>query len=175
MLALRMSSGRTLEVTTFDARLDERLGRGTARMRAVADALPPQLQQPRFQAVLFGMVALVGLLLAATGLYAVAAFDVARRRFELAVRLSLGATAADIRRLVVRDTARPVLVGAVGGIVATWWSAQFLERFVFEIRVRDPWTYGVVVAVLITTAILAAWVPACLAGRTDPASVLRTA
>jgi ABC-type lipoprotein release transport system permease subunit len=100
---------------------------------------------------------------------------VARRRFELAVRLSLGATSADIRRLVVRDTVRPVVFGVVAGIVAAWWAAQFLEAFVLEVRLRDPWTYGLVVTVLITTAVLAAWAPARLAGRTDPSSVLRGA
>lgn len=175
VLALRVAPERMLEVTTLDARLDERLGRGTVRMREVAEALPPQLQRPRFQAVLFGTVAVVALVLAATGLYAVAAFNVARRRFELAVRLSLGATSADIRRLVVRDTVRPVVFGVVAGIVAAWWAAQFLEAFVLEVRLRDPWTYGLVVTVLITTAVLAAWAPARLAGRTDPSSVLRGA
>jgi hypothetical protein len=172
-VAVRVAPGRELDVQALDARLDQRFGTDLVMARAVADALPPHLQRPRFQAVLFGSVAIIGLLVAAVGLYAVAAFDVARRRFELGVRLSLGATASDIRRLVIRGALRPVVAGSAAGLVATWWAAQFLQAFVFEVDARDPWTYGLVALVLVATAVVAAWIPARRAARTDPSVVLR--
>jgi hypothetical protein len=106
-VALRMAPGHTPNAMALDAWLDERLGRQFARVEAVADLVTPHLQRPRFQAFLFGSFALIALCLAAVGLYAVAAFDVARRRYEIGVRLTMGATGGDIRRLVIR--------GAVGG------------------------------------------------------------
>jgi hypothetical protein len=172
-VAVRVAPGRDLDIQALNARLDRRFGSDLVMARAVADALPPFLQRPRFQAVLFGSVAVIGLLLAAVGLYAVAAFDVARRRFELGVRLSLGATASDIRRLVIRGALRPVVAGSAAGLVATWWAAQFLQAFVFEVDARDPWTYGLVALVLVATAVVAAWIPARRAARTDPSVVLR--
>src|SRR5690606_3070010 len=111
--------------------------------------------------------------LAVTGLYAVAAFDVARRRFELGVRLTLGATRDDVRGLILRGVVQPVIVGTVLGLAAAWWLAQFLQAFVFEVDARDPWTATLVAAMLVLTAVLAGWLPARRAARTDPAIVLR--
>ena len=132
-----------------------------------------QMQQPRFQALLFGSVAVIGLLLAAVGLYAVAAFDVARRRQEMGIRLALGATAGDLRHLVIGAALRPVAIGTVAGLIGAWWTARFLQAFVFEVDVRNPWTFGVVAVVLAVTAVLAVWRPAQRAAKTDPTTVLR--
>jgi putative ABC transport system permease protein len=176
--AIRMAPGRQLDVPEVDARLQARLDdtpRGNRlRLSAVAGFLPPHLQTPRFQAFLFGAIALIGLLLTAVGLYAVAAFDVAQRRFELGVRLTMGATAADIRQLVIRRALRPVLIGSAAGLVATWWAARYIQGFLFEVDAHDPWTLGLVALVLIITAVVAVWLPARRAARTDPTAVLRT-
>ena len=140
---------------------------------AVTDELAPWLEHPRFQAVLFGSLALIALVLAAIGLYALAAFDAARRRHETGVRLALGATRRDIRRGVIGGAVRPVLAGAAAGVIAAWWAAQFLQAYLFEVDARDPWTLAFVAGTLLLTAIVAAWLPARRAARTDPASVLR--
>ena len=173
-VAVRMAPGSTLDAAVLTARLNEQFSPATARASLVIDALSPNLQQPRFQALLFGSVALIGLLLAAIGLYAVTAFDVARRRAELGIRLSLGARASDLRSLVIRGALRPVLVGTSAGLIGAWWAASLLQGFVFEVNVRSPWTYAGVTLVLVITAVIAAWRPAQKAARTDPASVLRT-
>jgi ABC-type antimicrobial peptide transport system permease subunit len=131
------------------------------------------MQQPRFQALLFGSVAVIGLLLAAVGLYAVAAFDVARRRHEMGIRLALGATGRDLRQLIIGAALRPVAIGTVAGLMGAWWTARFLQAFVFDVDARNPWTYAVVALVLVGTAMLAAWRPAQRAAKTDPTTVLR--
>ena len=173
-MAIRMTAGLSLDAIALDARLDEQLSPNNVPVRPVATALDLQMQQPRFQALLFGSVAVIGLVLAAIGLYAVAAFDVARRRHEMGIRLSLGATAADLRRLVLASALRPVVIGAAAGLIGAWWAAQFLQAFVFEVDGRSPITYVLVALVLIVTAVFAAWRPAQRAARTDPTTVLRS-
>ena len=113
------------------------------------------------------------MVLSAVGLYAVASFEVSRRRYEMGVRAALGATARDLRRIIVSDACRAVAAGAACGLVVAWWALQYLQAQLFEVDARDPGTLALVVAVLLVTAILAAWLPAHRAGRTDPAVVLR--
>jgi ABC-type antimicrobial peptide transport system permease subunit len=99
--------------------------------------------------------------------------DAVQRRHETGVRMAMGATGTDIRRAVIGGALRPVVAGAAAGLVVTWWAAQYLQSFLFEVDARDPWTYALVALVLVATAVVAAWVPARHAARTDPASVLR--
>jgi predicted permease len=131
------------------------------------------LEQPRAQAIIFGAFAAVGLLLAALGLFAVASFDVALRRPEMGLRMALGATAADVRRLVIGGALRPVAIGIALGLAVAYWAARFAETLVHQTDVRDPWTLAVVSLVLLASAMLAAWLPARRAARTDPVTVLR--
>jgi ABC-type antimicrobial peptide transport system permease subunit len=107
------------------------------------------------------------------GLYAVGSFEVAMRRSEMGVRMSLGATAGNLQRLVIREALTPVVVGILAGLIVTYWGAKFLQSFLYHVDARDPVTYVLVVLVLIATAIVAAWLPARRAARTDPATVLR--
>jgi ABC-type antimicrobial peptide transport system permease subunit len=173
IMAVRTAPGLALDRAALDRRLDEVLGSNAMPVKVIADLLPPFLQQPRFQAALFGAVAVIGLIVAAVGLYAVAAFDVARRRFELSVRMSLGATSADLQRLVIRNALKPVLLGTAAGSMTAWWLATSLQEFLLEVDARDPWTVILVAGVLIATAIAAAWFPARRAGASDPSAVLR--
>jgi putative ABC transport system permease protein len=131
------------------------------------------LQQPTVQAVMFGTFAVIALLLAALGLYAVTSFDVALRRYELGIRSSLGASATTIRRLVVLDAVRPVAVGTTAGLAASYWISQWVQALVYQVDARDPWTFGLVALTLLGTSAVAAWLPARRASRIDPAVVLR--
>jgi putative ABC transport system permease protein len=122
---------------------------------------------------MFTTFGVVGLLLAAVGLYAVTSFDVAARRREMGVRLSLGASPRDLLQRVLRDSVRPALVGVAIGIVLSLWAAQFLQSFLHKVDARDPWTFGLVALTLVLAAVAAAWIPARRASRTDPTEVLR--
>jgi ABC-type antimicrobial peptide transport system permease subunit len=170
---VRMDAGHALDRAELEARAQAVASGVSVSAQAVADELAPWLEQPRFQALLFGTLAATSLVLAAVGLFAVAAFDVARRRYEMGVRMALGATGRDIRRLVVGKAVRPVLAGAAAGLVVTWWTAQYLQSFLVDVDARDPWMFGAVALVLVLTAVLAAWLPARRAARTDPARVLK--
>ncbi len=132
------------------------------------------LVDQKFRTMLFTAFGLVALLLAAVGLYAVASFEVVMRRAEMGVRMSLGATPGNIQRLVIREALTPAVIGILAGLIVTYWGAKFLQSFLYRVDARDPMTYVLVALVLIVTATVAAWLPACRAARTDPAVVLRS-
>ncbi len=141
---------------------------------AAGSSITSALEQPRIQAVMFGTFAVIALVLAALGLYAVTSFDIALRRYELGIRSALGASASQIRRLVMLDAVRPVVVGTAIGLVASYWISGWVQALVYQVDTHDPWTFGLVAVTLLVTAALAAWVPARRASVADPAAVLRT-
>jgi putative ABC transport system permease protein len=116
----------------------------------------------------------VALMLALAGVYGVLAYSVARRTSEIGVRLALGAQHRGVLRLVVTQGMRPVGVGIVIGLAATFWLSRWMSSLLFEIQPHDPITYVTVSAVLIAIAALACYVPARRVLRVDPAIALRT-
>ena len=139
----------------------------------VSGRLRKSLADQRFRATLFGVFAAAALLLAGVGLYAVTAFEVRQRRIEIGIRLALGATRHRLLAHILRDAVWPVVVGSAAGLVVAWWAGRFLQSFLHQIDARGPATLLTVGAVLIATAIVAAWIPARRASRVDPATVLR--
>jgi predicted permease len=173
MVALRMPAGRLPDRHLLDTRLNERFPKDSVDIESLDDARAPHFHQPRFQAVLFGSLAVAGLLLAAIGLFAVASFEASNRRFEMGVRLTLGATRQQVQRLIVGAALRPVALGAVAGLGVCWWAAKFLQGFLFEVDARDPLTYALVASLLLVTAAIASWWPARSAANVDPSTSLR--
>jgi putative ABC transport system permease protein len=167
------SSSRALDGELLRRQLASDFGGAGVFVAPAGGAITSALQQPRIQAALFGSFALVGLFLAALGLFAVASFDVALRHYELGIRAALGAHGGRLRREVIADALRPVAIGALAGLVVTWWAATLMQSLIHEIDARDPATLALVVAVLLVTAVAAAWRPARTASRLDPMEVLR--
>jgi ABC-type antimicrobial peptide transport system permease subunit len=123
-----------------------------------------------FLSVGFGLIALT---LAAIGLGGLLAYTVARRSNEIGVRMALGATSADVIRMVVRDSLWMVLAGLLIGLPAAYAVARVLAASLFELEPVDPFSAGVALAVLLLVALTAALLPARRAGSVDPATVLR--
>ena len=130
--------------------------------------------QDRFAALLVGFFGVVGLVLAALGLYGLLSFLVARRTRELGVRQALGARRADVLRLVLTDGARLVLPGLVLGLLGAAAAARILGSQLHGVGPGDPLSYVVAVAVLSLAAGLASWLPARRAARVDPMLALRS-
>jgi hypothetical protein len=174
MFAARVAPGGSVPVAVLRSTIRESLGE-PSRVAVSSDAasLSAGLRDQRFRAVMFTTFGIVGLLLAAVGLYAVTSFDVATRRREMGVRLSLGASPADLVQRILRDSVRPAMIGVTIGVLASIWAAQFLQSFLHQVDARDPWTLVVVAITLVTVAVAAAWIPARRASRTDPTEVLR--
>jgi len=122
-------------------------------------------------ALTFGALALT---LAAIGLYGVVAYNAARRRQEIGVRVALGATRASVVRLLVGDGLRTVVAGVAAGSALALAVARFVEPLLFRQSPSDPVVFGLVALVLIGVALVAAAMPALGAARVDPSVALRT-
>jgi predicted permease len=123
--------------------------------------------------VLAGFGALA-LLMAAIGLYGVVSHTVTQRRKEVGIRLSLGATADEVVRMVMSNGLGLVGVGLVVGLAAALPAGQILERFLFGVSGADPLTFLFVPVFLLAVALLAVWMPARRASRVHPAEALRS-
>jgi putative ABC transport system permease protein len=140
---------------------------------AMDDVVSRTLVRVRFRTLLLLSFAALSFLLAAIGVYGMVAYTVARRLPELGVRLALGATAGRIRRLVVGQGLRPVLIGAAVGLLAGTAAVRLLAGFVYGVSVLDPITFVAAPVALAAVAGLAAWLPARRAAALPPATVLR--
>lgn len=142
-------------------------------VRELSDLVQSSMLTPRFQARVLAAFAVLALALAMIGIYGVLAYGVAQRRQEIGVRVALGATARDVRGLVLRQTARLAIVGLALGVVASLAVTRVLSRFLFQITPTDPPTFVGVVLILGGVALAAAYLPARRASRVDPLVALR--
>ncbi|MEP7382404.1 MAG: FtsX-like permease family protein, partial [Gemmatimonadota bacterium] len=142
-------------------------------VRPVTDIVDQQLQTWKLGATMFTLFGVLGLIVAALGLYSVIAHDVSQRRREIGVRMALGARREDVARLVVGSGVRQALVGVTLGLALAWVVSTSVADLLFETSPRDPVIYGSVVAVLLLVAVVASFIPARRASKLDPATVLR--
>jgi predicted permease len=125
--------------------------------------------------VLFAILAAIGLLLASVGLYAVMAHSVSRRTQEIGIRMAIGATARDVRRLVFTQGVVPLGIGLAIGLAVSFAVNPVLKSFLVRVSPFDPGTLAVSSLVLILAAILGCLIPARRATRVDPVVALRHA
>ena len=116
---------------------------------------------------------MLGLALAAVGLYGVSSQAVVRRTREIGIRLTLGAQPAAIVRSVLGRVALAVAAGIVAGLAGGMYFARFVRAFLFEIEPFSASSLALPVFCLVTVALVAAWSPARRATRVDPAEALR--
>ncbi len=118
--------------------------------------------------------AILAMVLAATGLYGVISFLVAQRTREIGVRMALGADRHNVVRLVLGRSSVLAVSGVAVGLVFAFWLARLLANQLVRVSVHDPLVFVVAPVLLLTTALLAAFVPARRASRTDPMAALRS-
>jgi putative ABC transport system permease protein len=128
---------------------------------------------PQFSTTLFSIFAAVGLLLAATGLFSVVSFVVARRTHEFGIRMALGAQSGDILRLISGMTARLILTGILIGLAASLALSRVTAKYVDGWDPRDPLAFASVATVLLVVALAASWIPARRAMAIQPSAALR--
>jgi putative ABC transport system permease protein len=129
--------------------------------------------QLSFTMLTLGVVSGLAMLLGAVGLYGVLAYVVAERTREIGVRMALGATAGAVRRLVVSQGAKVVLVGTVAGVAAALASTRLLDALLFEVNALDPVVFVAMSIVMIGIGLLASYVPARRASNVDAIESLR--
>ncbi|UCC73742.1 MAG: ABC transporter permease [Gemmatimonadota bacterium] len=127
----------------------------------------------RFAATLLTTFAGLALLLAAMGIYGVLSYAVAQRTREFGVRMALGARAADVRRMVLREAGITVLIGTGLGLAGGLAITRVMSGMLFDVTATDPLTFGSTIAVLAATALAASWMPAVRATRVDPMQAMR--
>jgi predicted permease len=138
--------------------------------RLMAKSVAPR----RFNLLLLGLFALVGLVLAAVGLYGVLSYTVTQRTREIGVRMALGAQTGDVLRLVIGEGMKLALIGTSLGLGGALALTQLLKTLLFGVSSTDPLTFIVITAVLIIVALLACWIPARRATKLDPMTTLRS-
>jgi predicted permease len=127
----------------------------------------------RLSAGLLALFGLLALLLATVGIYGVVSYSVNRRVREMGVRMALGATGADVRRMIVREGIRPVVLGVVAGLTVAMFASRLVAHMLFAIDPRDAATFVVVPAVLTAVGLAACWIPAWRTSRILPGAALR--
>jgi len=169
----RMPAGQTaLDLAAAAAEVDPDLP--VLHPRTMADHLRTVLLPARLSAAVLAAFAVVALTLVVIGLYGVVGYAAAKRRREVGIRISLGATGADVIRLLMATGLRLVVIGIVIGLAVTVLSSRLVGGLLFEVSPLDPVTFAAVVAVLVGVTAGATLVPARRASRTDPAGILRS-
>jgi putative ABC transport system permease protein len=155
------------------ARVDRTQPAGEAGL--LEDSLAGSLATKRFPLQLLGCFALLALLLSAVGIYGVTAYSVAQRTRELGVRMAVGATSAEVVRMVLGRALLLAACGIAAGVVVALASARVLSSLLVEgASARDPLTYVAVAGVLALVALLASALPALRAARIEPMTALRS-
>lgn len=137
-------------------------------MASVADELRPW----QLGATMFGAFGLIALLISAVGLYSVVSYVVAQRAHEMGVRIALGARMGDILRLVVGQGLRAPVAGIAVGVVAALVAAPLVQPLLFNVSARSGLVISSVLVLLLAVAVVASWIPARRASRSDPVAAL---
>ena len=148
------------------ARLDPELA--VHHVAAMSDVVGRSSSRERFAFILMGAFATVALMLAALGLYGVLAYGVRQRTREIGIRMALGANAAEVRGLVLKQAAVILATGVAAGAAGAMVLSRWLSALVFETSPSDPRILLGTAALLTITGLVAAWLPARRAARVEP-------
>jgi predicted permease len=142
-------------------------------VESFGELLQGPLARPRFNALLIGVFGAAALLLAAVGLYAVMAASVGQRLREMGVRIALGATASEVRRLVLGNGLKLAGLGAAVGLFGALLGTRLLGGLLYGVHPLDPTSLLAATLLLLGVSAIACLIPARRAGRVDPVSLLR--
>ena len=142
-------------------------------IRPMSAYLEDGIAPARFQTTMLGAASFIALILASVGLFSVMAVSVTERRYEIGIRMALGAARGSVLRLVMKRAMTLAGAGIGGGLVLALGLARGLESLLFEISPLDGATYAAAALGLLCVAALAAYIPAQRASGFDPVSTLR--
>jgi len=143
-------------------------------VRSMEDHMGIALLPARLGGSVLGLFGLLGLALAAVGIYGVMAYSVSQRRRELGIRVALGADRRSVLRLVLGEGLRLTLVGTAIGLLAALGAARLVQGLLYDVRAVDPVAFTLVPATLLAVAALAVYLPARRAAAVDPIRALKS-
>jgi predicted permease len=155
------------EVNSLDPNLS------TQEIKTLREHVRAALEPARLGTLTLSAFSLLGLLLAAIGIYGVMSYAVARRRHEIGVRMALGARRSDVLKLIVRQGATLTAAGAAIGLLLAVGVTRLLAKLLYGVHSTEPLTFASVTLFLIGVAMLACYLPARRATKVDPMTVLR--
>jgi predicted permease len=148
-------------------------GLGLPDVETLGQYLSQLIAERRFNMLAIGLLGMLGIAIACTGIYGVVGYMVTQRTQEIGVRMALGARPSTILRSVLGHAATYVLLGLGVGLMGAWLFSTLLASFLFEIGPHNLVVYSAVAALLVGTGLIAAAVPARRASRVDPLTALR--
>jgi len=144
-----------------------------ASVATLEQAVSDSLRRPRFLLALLGAFAAMAALLATVGLFGVLSYAVGQRVPELGLRLAIGASPADLLKLVLGDGLRLAGLGLGAGLAGALLLSRFLTSLLFEVSPRDPMALALTAVLVGAVSLVAAAWPALRASQVDPARALR--
>jgi predicted permease len=141
--------------------------------RTLKQVKDQSLLNERLTAMLSELFGGLALLLVATGLYGLMAYNVAQRMREMGIRMALGAPPASILWMVLRETLTLIIIGLAIGIPCALMAAKLIAHMLFGLSPHDPLTLGAVMLALILATVLAGYIPARHATKVEPIVALR--
>ena len=137
------------------------------------EVLSRSLSRRRFSATLLALFSLVGLFLAAIGLYGVVSYSVEQRTQEIGIRMALGSSKILVVRLILREGLQLVTIGLLAGLAAALASTRLLGGFLYAVPPLDPVTFSLAPVLLFVAALAACLMPGYRAATIDPMNALR--
>jgi predicted permease len=141
--------------------------------RTLEQVVSTWMAQRQFVLVLLALFGVLALVLAATGVYGVLGYRAARRTREIGVRVALGARAPDVVRLLVREGAVFAVGGVAIGLIVAGVSTRLVASWLYDVGGLDPATFAAVAIAMLAVALVASFLPAYRASRTDAMDALR--
>jgi predicted permease len=142
-------------------------------VKPMEDVVAGSIATQRLAMMLLSVFSTLALVLSAIGIYGVISYLAGQRTKEIGVRIAMGATSADVLRLVLGEGMRITLVGVGIGLVAALGLTRLITKMIYGVGATDPITFAVVAILLTAVALLACYIPARRAMRVDPIIALR--
>jgi putative ABC transport system permease protein len=175
---MRLVIRTSVDAASLTAQVREELNRidrevPLSQIATLESSLDRTVAEPRMRALLLGFFAGLAMVLAAIGVYGVVAYLVGLRTQEIGVRRALGASAAAVLSMLMRDAMRPVMIGLAIGVAGALALTRLLSAMLFEVSATDATTYVAACGILAASALVASIVPARKALSVDPINAVR--